>query len=114
MSLTNRDIADTFATVADMLQIRGDVIHRVLSYRRAAETVRDLPRDLRAISAEGGLTDLPGIGATLAEKIDEMLQTGELEFYERLAAEIPPGLAWCASCTSTAWGQRRRVSFAMN
>lgn len=92
MALTNRDIADTFATVADMLQIRGDVIHRVLSYRRAAETIRDLPRDLRAISAGGGLTDLPGIGRTLADKIDEMLQTGELEFYERLAAEIPPGL----------------------
>ncbi len=92
MALTNREIADTFETVADMLQIRGDVIHRVLSYRRAAETIRELPRDLRAISAEGGLTDLPGIGRTLADKIDEMLQTGELDFYTRLAAEIPPGL----------------------
>ena len=92
MALTNREIAQTFETVADMLQIRGDVIHRVLSYRRAAETVRELPRDLRAISAEGGLTDLPGIGRTLADKIDEMLETGELEFYTRLAAEIPPGL----------------------
>ncbi len=92
MALTNREIAETFETVADMLQIRGDVIHRVLSYRRAAETIRDLPRDLRAISAEDGLTDLPGIGKTLADKIDEMLATGDLEFYRRLAQEIPPGL----------------------
>ncbi len=92
MALTNREIAETFETVADMLQIRGDVIHRVLSYRRAAETIRELPRDLRAIAAEEGLTDLPGIGKTLADKINEMLQTGELEFYTRLAAEIPPDL----------------------
>lgn len=92
MALTNREIADTFDTVADMLQLRGDVIHRVLSYRRAAETIRELPRDLRAVSAEDGLTDLPGIGKTLADKIDEMLHSGELEFYQRLASEIPPGL----------------------
>jgi DNA polymerase (family 10) len=75
-----------------MLEIRGDIIHRVLSYRRAAETIRDLPRDLRAIAAEGTLTDLPNIGKTLAEKIEEMLETGELEFYNRLAQEIPPSL----------------------
>ena len=92
MSLSNREIADIFDRVADLLEIRGDVIHRVLSYRRAAETVRDLPRDVRAIAAENGLTDLPHIGKTLAEKIDEMLATGQLEFYDRLAAEIPPGL----------------------
>lgn len=92
MTLSNREIADIFDRVADLLEIRGDVIHRVLSYRRAAETVRDLPRDVRAIAAENGLTDLPHIGKTLAEKIDEMLTTGQLEFYDRLAAEIPPGL----------------------
>lgn len=91
-TLTNREIADIFAKVADMLEIRGDIIHRVLSYRRASETIRDLPRDLHAIAAEGGLTELPNIGKTLAEKIEEMLNTGELEFYNRLAQEIPPSL----------------------
>lgn len=91
-TLTNREIADIFARVADMLEIRGDIIHRVLSYRRASETIRDLPRDLHAIAAEGTLTELPNIGKTLAEKIEEMLNTGELEFYNRLAQEIPPSL----------------------
>ena len=57
-----------------MLQIRGDNIHRVLSYRRAAETIRAVPRDLRVISSEGALTDLSYIGKTIAAKIDEMLE----------------------------------------
>ena len=92
MSLSNRDIADIFERCADMLQIRGDNIHRVLSYRRASETIRAAPRDLRAISAEGGLTDLSYIGKTIAAKIEEMLDTGELDFYNRLKAEIPEGL----------------------
>ena len=92
MSLSNREIADIFQRCSDMLQIRGDNIHRVLSYRRAAESIRAVPRDLRALSAEGGLTDLNYIGKTIAAKIDEMLETGELEFYNRLKAEIPEGL----------------------
>ena len=92
MSLSNRDIAETFERCSDLLQIRGDNIHRVLSYRRAAESIRALPRDLRAISQEGGLTKLSNIGKTIAAKIDEMLETAELDFYNRLSAEIPEGL----------------------
>lgn len=92
MSLSNREIADIFERCADMLQIRGDNIHRVLSYRRAAETIRALPRDLSVISQEGGLTQLTYIGKTIAAKIDEMLDTGELDFYNRLKIEIPEGL----------------------
>lgn len=92
MSLSNREIADIFARCADMLQIRGDNIHRVLSYRRASETIRAVPRDLRVISSEGGLTDLSYIGKTIAAKIDEMLESGELDFYNRLKEEVPEGL----------------------
>ncbi len=92
MSLSNREMADIFARCADMLQIRGDNIHRVLSYRRAAETIRAVPRDLRVISSEGALTDLSYIGKTIAAKIDEMLETDQLEFYERLKADVPEGL----------------------
>lgn len=90
--MSNREIADTFDKVADLLQIKGEIIHRVLSYRRAAESIRELPRELRAIAAEGKLTDIPGIGSTLAEKIQEMLDTGKLTFFERLTAEMPVGL----------------------
>ena len=92
MSLSNRDMADIFERCADMLQIRGDNIHRVLSYRRAAETIRAVPRDLRVIASEGELIKLKYIGKTIAAKIDEMLETGELDFYERLRAEVPEGL----------------------
>lgn len=92
MRLSNREMADIFERCADMLQIRGDSIHRALSYRRAAETIRALPRGLDAVSQEGGLTQLPHIGKTLAAKIDEMLDSGQLDFYNRLKAEIPEGL----------------------
>lgn len=90
--MNNREITQRFADVADMLAIRGDNIHRVLAYRRAAEAIENLGRDVNQVYAEGTLTDIPGIGATLAEKIEEMLTTGSLAFYDRLAQEIPPSL----------------------
>jgi len=90
--MNNREIAETFETVADMLAIRGDHFHRVNAYRRAAENIRELNRDLNAIMAEGKLTSIPGIGTTLAQKIDEMLTGDRLDFYDRLAQEIPPEL----------------------
>jgi DNA polymerase (family X) len=90
--MKNREIAQTFDRIADMLAIRGDQIHRVLAYRRAAESIESLGRDVNQVYQEGGLTDIPGIGKTLAEKIEEMLTTGHLAFYDRLAQEIPPSL----------------------
>lgn len=92
MAIPNRDIADLFDRVADLLEIKGEIIHRVLSYRRAAESIYDLPRDLAAIAADGALTDIPGVGKTLAEKIEELLNTGKLQFYEKLTTELPAGL----------------------
>ncbi len=91
--MNNREIAETFELVADMLAIRGDQIHRVLAYRRAAENIRELNRELSQIQAEGGLTNIPGIGATLAAKIEEMLTTNRLEFFDRVAKDVPPSLA---------------------
>ncbi len=90
--MNNREVAHTFVTIADMLAIRGDNIHRVLAYRRAAEAIQDLGQDINQVSAAGKLTDIPGIGQTLADKINEMLTTGHLAFYDKLAQEIPPSL----------------------
>jgi DNA polymerase (family 10) len=90
--MKNREVAQMFYRVADMLAIRGDQIHRILAYRRAAENIEELGRDINQIYAEGTLTEIPGIGKTLAEKIEEMLTTDHLEFYDRLSQEIPPSL----------------------
>ncbi|MDX2160715.1 MAG: DNA polymerase/3'-5' exonuclease PolX [bacterium] len=92
MPLSNREIADIFDTIADMLQIKGEIIHRILAYRNAADAIRELPRDLRAYAADGALEQVPSVGKIIAEKIEELLDTDKLDFYERLKAEVPPGV----------------------
>lgn len=94
--MTNKQLADIFSLIADLLQIKGEVIYKILAYRKAAESLIDLGRDARAIWEEGGipaLIELPGIGKAIAEKIDELLSTGNLAFLNKLGAEIPISLA---------------------
>lgn len=89
MSLSNREIAEIFANIADILEIQGENRFKYLSYRRASEILAELPRDLQAIADEGGLKDIPGVGKAISEKITELLETGQLEYYEKRKAEVP-------------------------
>jgi DNA polymerase (family 10) len=90
--MNNREMAGTFEAIANLMEIKGEAIYRILAYRRAAEALRGLGRDISKIWEAGELEDIPGVGKAIAGKIDEMIRTDRLEFYEKLASEIPPGL----------------------
>jgi DNA polymerase (family 10) len=90
--MTNREIADILQRLGDMLEIQGENRFKVIAYRRAADNVRHLGRDLREIWHAGELQEIPGVGAAIASKIEELLTTGRLEFYERLEEAVPPGV----------------------
>ncbi|MEM8859019.1 MAG: DNA polymerase/3'-5' exonuclease PolX [Chloroflexota bacterium] len=87
--MKNTELAKVFEQVAFLLEIRGDNIHRILSYRRAAGALEDLPHDIAHLANDGKLTTIPGIGKTLAEKIEELLDTGRLAMLDKLAETIP-------------------------
>ncbi|MFN8471941.1 MAG: DNA polymerase/3'-5' exonuclease PolX [Anaerolineae bacterium] len=90
--MTNAEVAQMFNTISDLLEIKGEDRYRTQAYRRAAQGVADYPGSVEALWKEGKLEDIPGVGKTLATKIDELLRTGTLDFYERLRAEVPPSL----------------------
>ena len=90
--MNNREMADIFEAIGQFLEIKGEGVYRVIAYRKAADALRDLSRDVHAVHAEGNLQDIPGVGKAIAAKIEEMIETGELKYYDELAAEIPPGL----------------------
>ena len=94
--MTNKELADTFTLIANLMQIKGEVIYKILAYRKASDSLMDLGRDAKAMWAEGGvkaLIEIPGVGKAIAEKIQELLETGQLEFLSRLSAEVPVSLA---------------------
>ena len=88
----NATIAALFDELADLYELDGAVVHRVVAYRNAAKTVREAPRSVAALTREGKVTELPGIGKTLEEKIQSLLDTGTIPATEKLRAKYPPGL----------------------
>lgn len=90
--MTNEEIAGVFESVADLLEIKGESVYRVISYRRAAESIRAQGRRLEELHKEGKLKEIPGVGEAIAAKIEELLSTGKLGFFENLADEVPVGL----------------------
>jgi len=91
--MNNKELADTFTLIANLLEIKGEVIYVTLAYRKAAENLSTLGRDANEYWKEGKLREIPGVGKAIAEKIDELLRTGKLEFLEKLKEEVPLGLA---------------------
>jgi DNA polymerase (family 10) len=87
----NATIASLFDELADLYELDGAVVHRVLAYRNAAKAVRESPRSVAAMTREGHVTELPGIGRTLEEKIVALLDTGSIPAVEKLRAKFPPG-----------------------
>ncbi|GAB4444406.1 MAG: DNA polymerase/3'-5' exonuclease PolX [Anaerolineales bacterium] len=95
--MNNRQLADTFTLIANLLEIKGEIIYKTLAYRKAAESLASLGREASEYWKEGKLEDIPGVGKAIAEKIDELLRTGKLEFLEKLKQEVPEELAaWLA------------------
>lgn len=90
---TNAQLAEVFTLIGDLLEIKGEIIYKILAYRKAAESLTGLGRDVHEVWKEGKLTEIPGVGKAIAEKIDELLTTGQLEFLEKLKAEVPASLA---------------------
>jgi DNA polymerase (family 10) len=88
----NEEVAAAFDEMAELLSIRGENPFRVRAYQRAAQVVRTLPRPLTELQGIKALDELPGIGADLAGKIDELLRTRQLRALEQLRRQVPAGL----------------------
>ena len=93
MEISNHTIAAIFMEMADLLEIDEANPFRVRAYRNAARTIDAMSRSLATMVREGAdLTELPGIGDTLAQKIEEIVTTGKLQALETLKKRIPPEL----------------------
>jgi DNA polymerase (family 10) len=90
--LTNREIADVFHAIADTMEILGEDRFRTQAYRRAGDALADLPQPLAAYRERHELDKIPGVGKAITDKIEELLDTGELRFYSKLRDRVPPGV----------------------
>jgi DNA polymerase (family 10) len=91
-SVTNAEIAAAFDELAVLYELDGAVKYRVLAYGTAAKAIRESPVSIAELAAAGRATELPGVGKTLAEKIDALLATGEIPAAVKLKTKFPSTL----------------------
>src|SRR6187397_966159 len=89
---TNPEIAAAFEELADLYELDGAVSYRVIAYRTAAKAVRDASVSIMALTREGKVTSVPGIGKTLEEKLKALDETGDIPSLVKLRAKFPAGL----------------------
>src|SRR6185503_8973561 len=90
--VNNAEIADALDELADLNELDGAVVYRVVAYRQAARAVRESPVAVEQLAAQGRLTTLQGVGKTNAEKIETLIETGEIPATVKLRKRFPPGL----------------------
>jgi DNA polymerase (family 10) len=92
--MKNQEIAKIFYEIAYFLEMEG-VKFKPYAYEKAALTLEGLEKDVEEIyKKEGfeGLRKIPGVGESIAKKIEEYLKTGKIQYYEDYKKKYPINL----------------------
>ena len=87
-----RYVCDILEEIGTLLELQGANRFRVLAYAKAARALDSVTEDIHALVREQRLTDIPGIGEALSQKITELVTTGRLTYYDELRRSFPDGL----------------------
>jgi DNA polymerase (family 10) len=90
--MNNPEAAALLSGIAAILDIMGENRFKVRAFENAARTIGGLEIHFGLLVDQGKLTELPGIGKAIAEKLTELHRTGKLPYYEELRASVPAGL----------------------
>ncbi|MGA7395986.1 MAG: helix-hairpin-helix domain-containing protein, partial [Solirubrobacterales bacterium] len=90
--MTNSEIAAALEELAVLYQLDGADRYRVLAYVNSARTIKNEGSSVEKMAKEGTVTDLPGVGKTLEEKIIALVETGEIPAAVKLKEKLPAGL----------------------
>jgi len=91
MTTTKHQIVAALKEIAQLLKLESSDPYRTRAYARAAQAVADFGGDLTEMINQKRLTEISGIGQSLAGVIEELFQTGRSSLLEKLRADVPPG-----------------------
>jgi len=89
--MKNQELAKIFYEIANYLEME-EMPFKPYAYQKAAITLETLEEDAEEIYKEGGrkaILKIPGVGESIADKIEEYLKTGKIKYYETLKKKTP-------------------------
>lgn len=90
--MDNREYARLLAETADLMEIAGEDPFRIRSYRNAAAAIESYPERLDDIirDPERKITDVPGIGKSIASAVAQLAARGSFDRRDALLEKYPP------------------------
>ena len=92
LAIGNDAIAKVLDEIGDLIELKGENVFRAVTYRAAARAIRDLREPLSKLVEEKRLKEIPKVGPSVAEAIEQLVTTGRSKRHEELQAAVPPGL----------------------
>ncbi|MEL6923843.1 MAG: PHP domain-containing protein [Bacteroidota bacterium] len=89
--MTNKEIARSFNRLAKIMELHKENPYKIRSYANAYIQLRKLQQPLSEMSP-AEMEGLKGVGKTISNKITELLETGQLETYQKYVTQTPPGV----------------------
>jgi DNA polymerase (family 10) len=90
--MKNSEIVKVLEDISGLLELKGENVFKARAYQKAARSIEFLSEDVEKLVKENRLREVPGIGEAIEKKLTELVQTGRLEYYEKLRAEFPEGI----------------------
>ena len=87
--MKNKEVAQALKELAILIQIEGKEEYKANAYFRAVRSVGSYGEDIESVAKRGELTNVPGVGKAIAEKIENYLETGSIPLLEQLREKIP-------------------------
>ena len=87
--MKNPLVAELLRNIAQLLEIKGDLIFKTRAYEKAAIAIENLDEDIEEVWKKGKLNDIPGIGKAISEKTADFLKKGKSAYYEKLKKQVP-------------------------
>lgn len=89
--INNKRVAEFLFEIADLLDLKG-VQFKPRAYRRAAQNISTLSKNIEIYYEEDILDEIEGVGESIAKKVKEIIETGDLQYLNELRDEFPEGL----------------------
>ncbi len=90
--MTNQEVAEKLREIYNLMQLAGENRFRAIAFDRAAQTIEGLNDEISNHIEKGKLTDIKGIGKSIAEDIRAYAETGTMPVLEDLKERVPKGL----------------------
>jgi DNA polymerase (family 10) len=87
--MKNSEIAAIFDDIAQRLLAKKENIFKIRAYQKVARSIESLPVPVEELVKENRLNEIPGAGEAISKKLTELVNTGKLEYYEKLKSESP-------------------------